>query len=266
MHYYIYKITNTINGKIYIGVHKTKNINDGYMGSGKILKRAIEKYGIDNFTKEILEYFENSQEMHDREKELVNDEFLLREDTYNVRRGGNGGFDYINSNYDVEVRRNNGKKAASIFWNTPEYVEDHKKRGSIRFSQMHKDGLMKYDTFKGKHHTPESKEKIKNSHKERFEQGEIPWNKGKRMAWVHKEDEKAIILIEELPSYLSNGWSIGQKDKKIKEKVPVDRRKNWKDVQCLNCGIVFKACPRDIRNNRKFCGIKCCGKYNSSNR
>lgn len=43
-HYiYIYKITNTINNKIYIGRHTTENINDGYMGSGRLLVQAQEK-------------------------------------------------------------------------------------------------------------------------------------------------------------------------------------------------------------------------------
>lgn len=95
-YYYLYQITNLVNAKIYVGVHKTRNLNDGYMGSGKVIRSAIEKYGIENFQKDILEFFDTSEAMYAREKEIVTDEFLLREDTYNLRRGGTGGFDYLN--------------------------------------------------------------------------------------------------------------------------------------------------------------------------
>ena len=96
MHYYLYEIRNNLNGKIYVGVHKTKVLDDGYMGSGKVITRAIEKYGIENFTKTILEIFDSQEEMFAREKEIVTEEFLSREDTYNLRIGGLGGWDYLN--------------------------------------------------------------------------------------------------------------------------------------------------------------------------
>ena len=91
MIYYIYKITNLRNGKIYIGMHRTKSLDDGYMGSGKLLKAAIKKYGKENFKKEILEIFDNEEDMILKEKELVTDEFVLSEDNYNIMPGGKFG-------------------------------------------------------------------------------------------------------------------------------------------------------------------------------
>jgi len=105
MFYYLYEIKNNINGKIYVGVHKAKSLDDGYMGSGKVIADAIKKYGIEHFTKTILEQFATSEEMYAREQEVVDEEFLLREDVYNLRRGGLGGFDYMNSNPDIKKKR-----------------------------------------------------------------------------------------------------------------------------------------------------------------
>ena len=110
MFFYLYQITNLVNNKIYIGVHSTKDMNDGYMGSGINIQSAIKKYGINNFKKDILYTFDNAGDMYAKERELVTEEFLLRNDTYNLRIGGTGGFDYINKNnlngfYDTEVAR-----------------------------------------------------------------------------------------------------------------------------------------------------------------
>lgn len=96
MLYTVYKITNKINGKFYIGTHKTKNLNDNYMGSGKYLRYAQEKHGLENFSKEILFVFDNPKQMYETEAAIVTEEFLADENTYNLKRGGNGGFDYLN--------------------------------------------------------------------------------------------------------------------------------------------------------------------------
>jgi hypothetical protein len=73
MYFIIYKTTNIINGKYYIGKHKTNDLNDGYLGSGKLLKRAIKKYGTENFHREILHHCKSDEEMNLLEKILVVD-------------------------------------------------------------------------------------------------------------------------------------------------------------------------------------------------
>lgn len=84
-------MTNLINNKYYIGAHKTKNIDDNYMGSGVALTKAIKKYGKENFEKEVLYIFDNPEDMFRKEEELVE----LCDNSYNLRRGGKGGFDHI---------------------------------------------------------------------------------------------------------------------------------------------------------------------------
>lgn len=96
MYFTVYQITHKKSKKIYIGKHKTLNLYDGYMGSGKLLRFAQNKDGLDFFEKEILHVFDTEYEMNDKEAELVHEEFCLREDTYNLCKGGSGGFSYIN--------------------------------------------------------------------------------------------------------------------------------------------------------------------------
>lgn len=87
-YHYFYEIRNNLNGKIYRGIHSTNNLNDGYMGSGVGIRNAIQKYGVDSFTKTILRFFDTREELAAYEAEQVNLKFILREDTYNQITGG----------------------------------------------------------------------------------------------------------------------------------------------------------------------------------
>jgi hypothetical protein len=71
MYYIIYKITNINNNKFYIGSHQTLDLNDEYFGSGIYICRAIKKYGIESFKKEILFYLDSKEEMHVKETEVL---------------------------------------------------------------------------------------------------------------------------------------------------------------------------------------------------
>lgn len=87
---YMYKTTNVMNGKYYIGVSSRDDERETYLGSGKFLKLAIQKYGRDNFEKEILEEFDSPKEAFTREAEIVNEEFVKDPETYNCVIGGGG--------------------------------------------------------------------------------------------------------------------------------------------------------------------------------
>ncbi len=103
--YIVYKTTNLVNGKIYIGVHKTLTPYefDGYLGNGiyinsksrcnknYVFHRAILKYGFENFKRETIKIFDNEKDAYTLEKELVNEDFVNSENTYNMVLGGCGG-------------------------------------------------------------------------------------------------------------------------------------------------------------------------------
>jgi len=97
MHHFIYKTTNSLNGKYYYGAHSTKNIDDGYLGSGVSLKKAIQKYGKENFYREIIEFCNEENEMYLKEEKIVAEHYK-KEECYNMNVGGKGGWNYVNSN------------------------------------------------------------------------------------------------------------------------------------------------------------------------
>ena len=173
MYYTVYKITNLVNGKIYIGVHKTDDLNDGYMGSGKLIKAAIEKYGVENFTREYLHVFDNAEDMFEMESELVNEEFIARDDTYNLKLGGAGSWSHCNAGDGLKSRLENENfknwSEAGRLKFLEKLREDSEFRNAVyeqitavsalgveKLKRMYESGW----TFSNKTHSPETKRKI----------------------------------------------------------------------------------------------------------
>ena len=102
MFYTIYKTTCIPTGKYYIGKHQTKDLDDEYLGSGKQLKYAIKKYGLDQFHKEILHICQTEKQMNTIEKILVVPD---SEVNYNLTKGGYGSFFYANKYCTIEDKQ-----------------------------------------------------------------------------------------------------------------------------------------------------------------
>ena len=109
MKFIVYETANLINGKKYRGVHVCETLDDGYLGSGKLLKKAIAKYGASNFQRIILLDCASIEDMFFAESQLVTMDWVARPDTYNLKVGGEGGWDYINKS---GARWNNEKREA----------------------------------------------------------------------------------------------------------------------------------------------------------
>jgi hypothetical protein len=208
MYYTIYKITNKINNKIYIGQHKTDNLDDGYMGSGVLIKRAIIKYGIEQFEKEILYVFEDADTMCLMESEIVDEEFVKRDDTYNLSTGGRGSW------YGCYSQGLNNKVGQCYILRdrikeSDEYAE--------WFSRKVTNSLLKYyetnpHPWEGRKHNDESKRKIGEANS-KHQKGE--GNSQYGTCWIHNLEEKISKKIpkDELEDWLELGWIKGRKMK-----------------------------------------------------
>ena len=207
MYFIVYKITNKINNKEYIGTHKTSNLSDDYMGSGVHLKRAKEKYGLENFSKEIIFRAVSSDVMYFIERMLVDDGYVYRGNTYNLKLGGCGGFDYINSN----GLNNNGDRR---------YVERNKKISSTMLNQyktgerispfikLHKEGKINYCTTLGMIFGPHSEE----TRKLMQEKSKGEKNSQFGSMWIYNlelKENKKVPKGDSIP----DGWLKGRKMK-----------------------------------------------------
>ena len=216
MFYTAYKITNKVNGRFYIGAHKTEDLNDGYMGSGAAIRRAIEKHGKENFVKEILHTFDSAEEMFDRERILL-EGVWSSSDCYNLNGGGTGATEHLNSDdRHREARARGGQKAMAALHksgrcNPPWFKGDERvkkaaKKGANRVAELWRD------------------EEWANNTRRNMSAAALANNNMRGRIWITLGDTRKVISVDDWPSYELQGWS---SPKKLEEAHVAKMKKRW---------------------------------------
>lgn len=181
-----------MNNKIYIGCHRTTDLDDGYLGSGILIQKAIKKYGSSMFRREILAECNSAEEMFDLESQYVTKMFVAQYETYNLCAGGYGS-DMVLAN-----------KAYSLKTKTdPEWKDTVNKK--ISEALKGRPGV-----FTGKKHKPET---IANMRKIRKGHGTGKENSQYGTCWIHNNNVSKKINKDDLNEYLTDGWIVGRKMK-----------------------------------------------------
>lgn len=162
---YVYIIRNKINYKFYIGKHSTNDLDDEYMGSGRLINHAIKKYGRENFSKQILCFCDTVEDALKVEEFLVTEYLVSRDDCYNLNTGGIGG-SIKGRKYSEDARQKMAEKMRKYATGRHFSMSDETKE-KIRISNV------------GQKRSDITKSKISAANK-----GKIPWNKG-----LHKNEK-----------------------------------------------------------------------------
>jgi hypothetical protein len=226
--HFIYRTENIKTGRYYIGMHSTSDINDGYLGSGSLLKKSVQYHGREYHERTILEYCSSREELMIREGEIINDDVLNDPKCMNISPGG-GGFEKI------EYCRSAGRIGNENFKKRLKEDKEFRKIFSEKISKSNKDkprGFCKNPevgtkAWIGKAHKEETKSIIgeKNSIRQKG-------NKNSQFGtlWVNKEGIDKKIKEEEIGFYLKNGWAKGRNLKMSNRKLDNSQVKKIKDM------------------------------------
>ena len=225
-HYgYIYKITNNLNGKIYIGLHKCNldKLDEAYWGSGKLITRAIQKEGIENFSRDIIEWCSNREELKEREIYWI-DKLNSRnlEIGYNLAPGGDGG----NLGEEVNKHLSDIRKGK----NHPNYGKHLSEETRKKISEAHI----------GIKHTDECKE---------------------RMSQLKKEYYKTHTVSEDVRRRISEGNKNVSAEVNYK-RGSSNRGKKFSEEHKRNISIAVKEAMRNVKYNLT---CRQCGKQFTEN-
>ena len=201
---YVYKTTNLVNGKMYIGKHRSDSFDPNYYGSGFLLWRSIRKYGIENFKVEVIKYFDSEDEAYTYEYELIEKlNAVTNPNYYNMVPGGKGHIEETSNTRDSRWM-NNGESQVRV---QPDKIDEYLSNGYNYGSlNRHLHGRI--------HITDGTNEKCVTSMDlpKYLEEG---WRLGRHDGWtpgikgfisVEKDGVKTRISPDKLDSYLNDGW------------------------------------------------------------
>ena len=206
-YHYIYKTTCNVNGKYYIGMHSTENLDDGYLGSGRRLWNSINYHGKENHKKEIIEFCLNREDLKQKEKEIVNVELINDHFCMNLQLGGGGGF--INEEHMMKVSKAGNKEFLEKMQDD-EYRKEFSKKMSESNKKQFLDGRREkiyFYNWSGKTHSQETKKKLSEI-KKGTGVGENNSVYGRK--WMTKNFKNKMVKPEELNLHLESGWVFGK--------------------------------------------------------
>ena len=259
MYGYVYKTTNLINSKIYIGQHKSEIFDDNYFGSGKYLKNAINKYGEDNFTIEVIEWAEDKNSLNVLEKRWIrfyrNQNYVM----YNIADGGEGG-DVFSGLSDTDKKKRNEKLRRNSYFSTvsgEESKEMHKRawktrrlNGNDKFSAEYRQKLS--IAHNGHKVSDDTKKKLSDA------------NRGKKLTDEHKKKIQASNVGKHSMS-LENRKKMSERAKlrvgktnpfygkhhlaDTKEKIGSFNKERFRNKIWINNGVINKRIERNDLEN-----------------
>lgn len=216
-YHFIYKTTNMLSGRYYIGMHSTDSLDDGYLGSGNRLRLAIRKHGKSNFKREILEFCESRADLKKRESEIVTLDEIAKDDCMNLVVGGEGGFiseDGVKLGRvkcDEKLKEKYGENFKIIIiknYHSNLTEEEKLVRGKNISNGQKNSGFDFGSPFRGKNHSDQTKQKMSESSKGK---GIGEANSQYGTCWITKGGINKKIKKEELETYLNEGWVKGRK-------------------------------------------------------
>lgn len=205
--HYIYKTTCNITNRYYIGMHSTSNLEDGYMGSGKRLRYSLNKYGIQNHTKEIIEFLDDRISLAKRESEIVNEQSIDDPMCMNLKLGGFGGF--CNEHHQYKCSSAGGKANSLKIKNDNNHSLKFRKTCSDINTSTKRGFLKKPLDWTGRKHKEETKTKMRESSKG---SGIGEKNSQYGTYWITNGSESIKIKKDE---NIPTGWCKGRSIKKL---------------------------------------------------